>query len=293
MAVTTEHALRFLVFPRGQEFTFSFPISTTVEDVKTALIARWPKDAIDCNGVVLAVRSQLRLIFSGRVLEDHITIENLLHTCSDTSAAITLHVVLRAVTEEERQILQNQQQNSQAPEEESENEWEPEWGKGIHFHGCTFNEEELEQLRTVFAKKQDEQKTITFTDVHAFLRSYWKWMRTNKHKEEAEEFPMQTMMGVKQRVIGRNQRVTLDQFLRVFFLFDNRTPCDACPHGQKPRAQRATEELHKTLKPDSHFCDDIFNRVFASIDIDHDNMLTCQELELLFYMYSATVLQQV
>jgi len=303
MALSIEHPLRFLLFPGGQEFTVSVPVSNTFLQVKQRLIASWP--SVVTHDFAISLPVQLRLIFSGKVLDDSTIVEDLLRTCSDVSSPVTVHLVARALTEQERIIHAEAnpdphnntetktactcgREHATYNEDTEQEEWQPDWGKGIHFHGCTFNEEELSQLRTVFSKRADHTNTIAFTDVHAFLRSYWKWMRANKHKEEQEEFPMRVLMQVKHRVLGGSeQRASFDHFLRIFFLFDNNTPADTCPHGEKPRVMRATEELHKSLKPSTNFDQAMFDNVFTSIDGDKDNVLTCQELELLFYVYSA------
>jgi hypothetical protein len=50
-----------------------------------------------------------------------------------------------------------------------------------------------------------------------------------------------------------------------------------------------TEELHKSLHPDSQLNAGMFENVFRSVDADGDGVLTCQEMELLFYLYSIQI----
>jgi hypothetical protein len=56
------------------------------------------------------------------------------------------------------------------------------WGRSVHFHGCFFNEDEAQQVKVVFERKKGDDDLMEFTDVHMFLRSYWKWLGRNRHR---------------------------------------------------------------------------------------------------------------
>jgi len=133
---------------------------------------------------------------------------------------------------------------------------------------------------------------------------------------------MREFAKIKRRVNGRARSpVNFVQFLQIFFLFDNNTPCDACPHGSRDRIFEATKQLHKSLESkeeapttptpftapsqspsvvellgaqesSSQEVDaNAFEQLFHLIDRNHDQFLSCQELEMFFYMYSARVVE--
>jgi len=166
------------------------------------------------------------------------------------------------------------------------------WGRNVHFHGCFFNEDEAQQVAIVFDKKKGADNMMEFTDVHMFLRHYWKWLGSNNHRGTDDKFPMDRLMSVKKQVVGSRKRVTLNEFRQIFFLFDNNSPTHTCPHGAKDRVQRATEELHRSIEPDEVFQNEKFNRMFSTFDKDNDGSLSCSELELFYYMYTLETMQQ-
>jgi len=164
------------------------------------------------------------------------------------------------------------------------------WDSNIHFHGCVFNEQEVEDLKIVFDKKAKEGR-MNFSDVRLFFEHYWKWINKNNFKHHIvtnnNEFPLAHLNLVNSRVLKEeNESLTYDQFVILFFLFDNNTPENQCPHGEKPRVKRSTEEMHKTLRPNTDFASSLFDNLFEELDLNKDGSLSCKEVELLYYLYS-------
>jgi len=160
---------------------------------------------------------------------------------------------------------------------------EEELSDSFHFHGCFFNQEELTEMTTIFNRKKGTDDKMSFSDVQSFLKVYWKWMERNKY-HEGQDFPTETLSEIKKKLLSGTERVSFEQFLEIFFLFDCRTPEDVCPHGEKPRVHRATEELHKCITEDS-FQEETFEKIFGKMDTDSDGRLSCKEVELFFYLY--------
>jgi hypothetical protein len=48
---------------------------------------------------------------------------------------------------------------------------------------------------------------------------------------------MDRMMSVKKSVVGSRKRVSLIEFRQIFFLFDNNTSTQTCPHGATDRVK--------------------------------------------------------
>eukprot|EP01117_Protostelium_nocturnum_P017934 TRINITY_DN7387_c0_g1_i1.p1 TRINITY_DN7387_c0_g1~~TRINITY_DN7387_c0_g1_i1.p1 ORF type:complete len:353 (-),score=104.50 TRINITY_DN7387_c0_g1_i1:217-1275(-) len=325
---------RFLLFPRGIEATLSFPLDFSFKSVKETLKNEWKEANLD----------EFRLIYSGKGVRDDQIVSEL---GSNVQGPVTIHVIKRSPpVHVDTQNTANSSQECGADNSgisptaaghSDSNQEEFELGSNIHFHGCFFNQEELEQLEVVFKKALERsqrernielngsifecQHTVGFSDVHKFLQSYWSWMKRTLHKEQSEEFPTEELMKIKRNVLGPNQNaVDFTLFLEIFFLFDNNTPCDTCPHGSRERVKQATEKLHNSLlngesesapttptpftstaydglefpeqTSEAQVHPQIFEQLFEMIDKDRDQVLSCQELELFFYLYSCRVVSE-
>ncbi len=55
--------------------------------------------------------------------------------------------------------------------------------------------------------------------------------------------------------------------------------------------QFSTQQLHRAILPETDFAADVFDTVFNDVDRDADGVLSCQELELLYYMYSTRIME--
>jgi len=301
-------SVRFLLFPSQKELIRQINSSNTFGQIKIWLISHETQVLTD------VMESEMRFIYCGKVVNDSQTLEELRQMSKDKSQ-VTIHLVVRS-----RQTAQPQQSQSQGvrptslpidilhpiyfnttnnsnnsnnennhaetPQHSPTQEEIEDWGRNIHFHGCFFNEEEAHQVAVVFDKKKGADEMMDFTDVHMFLRHYWKWLGSNNHRAAIDKFPMDRMMSVKKSVVGSRKRVSLREFRQIFFLFDNNSSTDTCPHGSKERVKRATEELHRSIEPDEAFQNERFDHMFSLLDKDHDGSLSCCELELFYYMYT-------
>jgi len=357
-------SIRFLLFPRGQQLSLSLPMNLSFGEVKLRLIQNW---STSFEPLVTDV-GQLRLIFSGKEIGDHQTIQEVLCSCSNPSEA-TIHIAIkRKITivppipvisncsssvstatlcsfpqEIHDASVRSTGRNDvsvQTLEDSLASEVNVQPDSNIHFHGCTFDEQEMLQLNLVFNQKTDRSNNkegIGFSDVEKFLRCYWRWMQQNQYHESNEPFPLERLDRIKEKVFksqenqngsdvseGNHNRpghsIDFHQFLEIFFLFDNNTPEHACPHGERQRVKRSTEELYKSMvvmftsqasseqgsssssslmeieisqnvretTMANEFPGCCFDELFSEIDSDGDSILSCQEVELLYYLFAAS-----
>jgi len=284
--------LRFLVFPSGIQFTSDVLPSSSVLQVKQSIALQWPSALDPLENV-----AQLRLIYSGhelqdtQILSDVLQLDNSNEKPANESNIHTVHVVVRKSVSDQginnnNNIVHNNVESEANTEKDTELDVPMDW----HIHGCTFNEEEAEQLNVVFQKKKGEDNKMPWKEICKVLNDYWKWSAIHKFHDANLKFPTQEMAHIKEKVLPDEDRATQEQFLSIFFLFDNHTPESTCPHGHKSRVLRATEELHKALMGTDHAFDiSTFECVFQRIDQDSDGILNCKEVELFFYIYSVNV----
>jgi hypothetical protein len=91
----------------------------------------------------------------------------------------------------------------------------------------------VSKIRIIFDKKKGEDNRIAFSEIEQFLKVYWRWMERNKYHETAP-FPENLLLDIKSQ-LSLQDSATCEEFLQVFFLFDNPTPQEVCPHGYKER----------------------------------------------------------
>jgi len=269
-------SVRFLVFPKGKEFTHCLHIDDRWEDVQKSVFQLWPKDMDS-----LTSAEELRFIYSGRVVCLQSTVFDVLKDCSKDTI-VTVHIVIKRNSSPISQLQDNTL--TQTPNQNADSTNEEDLSDSFHFHGCFFNEEEVTEMKTIFEKKKGTDDKMCFSAVQQFLKVYWTWMKRNKYLEEQKQFPTEIVSSIKQKVVGDKDKVSLEQFLQLFFLFDCRTPEEICPHGEKLRVQRATAELHRCIS-EASFSEETFERIFRGVDRDSDGMLSCREMELFFYLY--------
>jgi len=259
--------VRFLLFPSGKEFTKLFPVETTFLKVKNSIFTEWP-----ANFPPLSSLDELRLIHSGRIIEEKQTVQEVFKI-TENDVSVTVHITIKR---------RSPSLPKAAPVEEEET---------IHYHFCGIDEEEVSMINAIFEKKKGQDDKIAFAEVEKFLKAYWTWMKRNNFKDSACPFPAETLLALKTKIIGPEDRNTRDQFRQVFYLFDNVSSEHKCPHGEKPRVQFSTQQLHHSIQPDSEFCLEIFDIVFKDVDKDGDGVLSCKELELLYYLYSTRIME--
>lgn len=136
------------------------------------------------------------------------------------------------------------------------------------------------------------------TTVTAVLKSYWRFIhREGFEIDQGQPFPEHRLEQLRRKIEGSSENVnglTLDQFLSIFYLFDNVAPEEKCIHGEKERVRMATAQLHSIMQPQHEFYHDKFDQLFVLVCGDENGLaLTCKEMELLYYMYSAFVLEKV
>mmetsp|Transcript_364 Transcript_364/g.503 ORF Transcript_364/g.503 Transcript_364/m.503 type:complete len:157 (+) Transcript_364:493-963(+) len=127
---------------------------------------------------------------------------------------------------------------------------------------------------------------MSFEKVHSFLRTYWRF--THRQQSGASTtcpaFPTRAFFELRRRV--GTASVTLEQFLELFFLFDNKAPDETCVHGARPRVEQATRQLHAQMCATRPFDETTFNAVWTHVARDAA-LLSCRQLDLLYYMYIA------
>lgn len=118
-----------------------------------------------------------------------------------------------------------------------------------HLHGCVFNEEEAEQMKIIFQRKKGQDDLLDMVDIQKFLEVYWKWMIRNQYHSTCtllntlnqiandKPFPKSLLDEIKQKVLKNVSRASYEQFLQIFFLFDNDAPERTCPHGARARVE--------------------------------------------------------
>jgi hypothetical protein len=118
---------------------------------------------------------------------------------------------------------------------------------------------------------------------------------------------------LRRKIDANASGLTLDQFLTVFYLFDNVAAEEPCIHGARERVRVATAQLHSVLCTTHDFFHDKYEQLFSlgktskrketkKMEIlmlfvvcgdENQENLTCKEMELLYYMYSAFVLDKM
>jgi len=281
--MSQQATVRFLLFPSGQEVTKVFPIETTFLVVKNTLCNEWPT-----NFPAISTNDELRLIHSGKMIEEKQTVQEVFKITSQNNTSVTVHIAIKKNTIAPKPVPVAPSQTPTPVASECCNHSEEE----LHFHYCPINEEEVCMVASIFEKKKGTDGKMLFSEVEKFLKTYWTWLKRNNFKQVNSAFPAQQLAELKQKLVGDNDRLTKDEFREFFYLFDNSSSTEQkCPHGEKLRVQFATRILHNSINPETEFKADVFDSVFATVDRDADGILSCGELELLYYLYSANIIE--
>jgi hypothetical protein len=169
----------------------------------------------------------------------------------------------------------------------------------MHFHAVTVGEREFTEFQAIFDRKKGPDGRIACSTVRMVLQSYWRFIHREGFAEcpagERLVFPQQRLNELQQKVGATpDGGMTLDQFLTVFYLFDNSTSNEPCIHGERERVRMACAQLHSCIQPQREFYHDRFEELFLLVCSDENShTLTCKEMELLYYMYSGHVLARV
>jgi hypothetical protein len=173
--------------------------------------------------------------------------------------------------------------NTHAPTEEAE----------PHFHAVTVSERELAEFRIIFDRKKGPDGRVSLPVVRQVLQSYWRFIHREGFEAVPTPFPEHKIEQLRQKVGGEHNSLNLEQFLAVFYLFDNPVAEEPCIHGELERVRVATAQLHSVMAPELEFFHDRFEEVYHLVCGDENrSSLTCREMELLYYMYSAYVLEK-
>ena len=166
-----------LLTTTGQAVERSFAPTTTLAQVKQALLDDWPTDFVPRS----TSGTDLKLIFSGKVLEnDSVPLSSL----GATTDKLTVHVLLKkksshqsanananSTEADEVTSIGSAQNDSNSPMMREEDMF--------HFHGCSISQEEVEQMNYVFERKSVDNK-LPFDRVHSFLVRFLNWIEFYK-----------------------------------------------------------------------------------------------------------------
>jgi len=271
----TQVNVRFLLFPSGKEFSRKFSIDTYFKDMNKIVFEEWPTYLQPIHSI-----EEIRMIHSGKIIEENKTVREVFNiSVGDHEPSVTVHI---AIKRKPIPVPSTQE----APKEQN-----METEEDIHFHFCTVDEEEAGMMNSIFDRKKGEDGKISVEEAEKFLKIFWQWMRKNNIKGSNEEFPARELQSIKLNLIGSSERINCDQFRQIFYLFDNNSfSSQACPHGEKERVKVAVQHLHTSTRSDLPFATQVFENVFSSLDRDSDGILSCREVELLYYTYSTHIM---
>jgi len=147
----------------------------------------------------------------------------------------------------------------------------------VHFHAVTVSERELGEFRAIFDKKKGADGLIALATVRMVLQSYWRFIHREGFEATPRPFPEERLEQLRRKVDAAGG-LTLDQFLTVFYLFDNAASEEPCVHGDKERVRLATAQLHSVMQPQHDFYHDRFEQIFSLVCGDENQQtLTCKE----------------
>ena len=263
--------------------------------------------------------TDLRFIFLGKELLDAEVLENIAARC--TADLMTIHLVIRernvaspgntplitptihyagspAVRVRKGPLIAD---DSSVPSTEDKAQSDPaidgdeeeEEEAPVHFHAVTVSEKELSQFRQIFDRKKGSNGRVALNTVRAVLLSYWSFIHREGFEPDRKAFPEQRLSQLVQK-LQSNDGLSLDEFLVVFYLFDNEAAEEPCIHGEQERVRVACAQLHSVIQGSHEFYHEKFEDLFGLVCSDENQkQLTCKEMELLYYMYSCHVLEQV
>jgi len=298
----------------GHSLPFEFPGDNKIFDFKCHMLRAWP-----LKWPRARVPTDMRFIFLGKELKDEDNMEEIRKRAS--TAEPTVHLVVRErniaspgstpqttptvhyagspVKVREGPLIPKPPGMDDDDSDERENDEnqpeEEELEAAAHFHAVTVSEREMSEFRLIFDKKKGADGLITVSTVRMVLQSYWRFIHREGFEPNPGPFPEERLSSLCRKIKAEDDKLTLDQFLTVFYLFDNAAAEEPCIHGERERVRIATSQLHSVLQPSHEFYHDKFEELFALVCGQDENQqhLTCKEMELLYYMYSCFVLDKV
>jgi len=131
---------------------------------------------------------------------------------------------------------------------------------------------------------------------------------SNSNDSNSRPFPTEKLSKILRTVLKVSSLdgqtlIDKEQFRIIFYLFTSDTDNHACPSGSKESVKRMIEQYHVTLDTTQSFDNDLFNSIYHNVEQLQDQEqqqssqqqqqnLTCQNIELLFYLYTAHVYLQ-
>lgn len=272
-----------------------------MRDVKYSLLRAWP-----LKWPRARTNDDIRLIVMGRELRDDETVAALAGKISTDPIALHLSVRERAPSSPATPTVRYPSSPVQPPPNTPSSPACAGSGDAAnasvgdaeqqHFHAVTVSEREFCEFRQIFDSKKGPDGRIACATVRMVLRSYWRFIHREGFQEATPEsvvFPEHRLEQLCRKLGITEQGMTLDQFLTVFYLFDNAASEQPCIHGDRERVRMATAQLHAVLQPSHDFYHERFEEICALVSSDENGRLTCKEMELLFYMYSVHVMDKV
>jgi len=178
-----------LLTPTNKECFRTLPLSSSIAFLKAQLLANWPAEFENYPS-----KGILRLIYSGKILEDHLTLEECKFSPHHQA---TIHVVSSSPqnpinhpkpSETTPLPAENQNQNPNIPE-----------GEG-HFHACVFNEKEYSEISRIFQSKTDSDGLLPYSELMKFLDKYWWYLRHEHFIPEETPFPVQKLENIWKKI---------------------------------------------------------------------------------------------
>jgi len=278
-------AVRFLLFPNGQEYIFRSSDSTSFAEIKKQLLQEWPPNFGEIETV-----GQLKFIHSGKVIQDEQTLKDVFKPDNNgKNEPVTIHVFIRKPADTTPSTTASTQNVTSTPNTSGDTTG-VHTTSDIHVHASLFGEEgEVAYLKQIFDKKKGDDGKIALVELYTFLKTYWHWLAETGHISANREFPSKRFFRLKKKYVGDGDRVTCEQFVTIYFLVDSKTSRQQCPHGIKELVHRAAVELHRNLNPPCHWEQSRFETLFSRCDKDADGILSCRELDLFLYLYQLLV----
>eukprot|EP01119_Soliformovum_irregulare_P014181 TRINITY_DN3866_c0_g1_i2.p1 TRINITY_DN3866_c0_g1~~TRINITY_DN3866_c0_g1_i2.p1 ORF type:complete len:301 (+),score=61.91 TRINITY_DN3866_c0_g1_i2:167-1069(+) len=276
--------VRFLFFPRGNSVNLTVPTSHTFGQIKQDLINEQVKEL---EGI--ANGNQFKLIYSGRVIDDddQISTKFTPDQLNNGDGPITIHV-MKNRTPSKPTIPATLPSPTIAEESNNVNSSSAvEEPVDIHYHGMFWGDDDAELFEKLFAKEKGHDGLIGMEKALKFLQTYWMWMSRRNLQDRTKPFPTEQVVDIRRKYIGDVDRITTEQFLKLFFLFDHPSSDHSCADGDKDRVKEAVIRLHESLETGIDFQEQTFDRLFSGMIHDRDGRISCQGLDLLLYLYAA------
>ncbi|KYQ90166.1 hypothetical protein DLAC_08757 [Tieghemostelium lacteum] len=323
-------SIRFIV-DRNHQFVDSFTIDDTkFRDVEQRLREKKPKDLFTTEQINKLDELKLTFIYSGKIFNDNSAISEIMSM--QTKQPYNLKVLIQnngGGIELDKNIHFNSSAFQQAqqypiPSGQAINDNNTDTGNDtgtddlMHMHGCIFDVTEFQQIENIFIHKQDQiTKKVSISFLNGFLHSYWSYYNQTMQPQQPQPFPVEKLSKILKEVlhlhnIDVHSKINREEFRIIFFLFSNDSSDQQCPNGSKETVKRTIEQYHTSLTTivlneqqqppplqtpqDIPFTEERFEKIYQLVKRDQPpeyQLLSCRNIELLFYLYSADILLQI